>query len=118
MDRELVVLDIGYRAVAEFPMEDAIADRKAADLAHLFAASRHRIARDQKSVAIRAPWAVGRVIRWPMSPRASGALPMRSLTGPRRPRSFSTPALATPSPLRFSSRPAASGERSACHIAV
>ena len=41
-DRELVVLDRGDRAVAEFLVEDAVADREAADPADLLAAPRRR----------------------------------------------------------------------------
>src|SRR6185312_14721983 len=47
IDRELVVLDLADHAVAEFLMEDAVADREAADFRHLLAASRNPGAFDQ-----------------------------------------------------------------------
>src|SRR6516164_2187528 len=55
MNRELVVLDLGYRAVTEFLVEDAGADGEAAHLAHLLAAPRDRTAVDQQR-ATRRGW--------------------------------------------------------------
>src|SRR6516162_5711862 len=48
MNRELVVFDLGYRAVAEFLVEDAGADGETAHLAHLLAPPRDRTAVDQQ----------------------------------------------------------------------
>jgi len=47
MDRELVSSTSVIEPLAEFPMEDAIADRKAADFAHLFAAPGRRSGPDR-----------------------------------------------------------------------